>query len=87
MDLKLTVRINGVDATYRIQPSEWRKWEKETGKTITEAASSLGMSDLIFLAYNAAKRNGATSLSEDDWADTLEDISTEKVDDTPKATG
>jgi hypothetical protein len=37
---------------------EWSKWESKTGKTIQQA-ESIGVNDLLFLGYNAMKREAA----------------------------
>ena len=46
---------SGEVATYVAAPPEWCKWENKTGKTIQQA-NEIGISDLLFLAYNAMKR-------------------------------
>lgn len=60
--MKLPISIeytNGEQATYTAQPPEWAKWEKATGSTISKAQESIGIWDLMFLAYNAHKREAA----------------------------
>lgn len=60
--MKLPISIeytNGDQATYTAQPPEWAKWEKATGSTISKAQESIGIWDLMFLAYNAHKREAA----------------------------
>ena len=60
MKLPITIEYNsGEQATYVAQPPEWAKWEKQTGHTISQAKEKLGMWDLMFLAYNAHKREKA----------------------------
>ena len=57
MKLPITIEYqDGVQATYIAAPPEWVKWEKNTGKTISQAQSNIGISDLVFLAYHAMKR-------------------------------
>jgi hypothetical protein len=57
MKLPILIELNsGEKATYVAQPPEWAKWEKATGNTISKAQDSIGIWDLMFLAYNAMKR-------------------------------
>jgi len=57
MKLPITIEYNdGVQATYVAAPPEWVKWEKHTGNTISNAQEKIGISDLVFLAYHAMKR-------------------------------
>jgi hypothetical protein len=57
MKLPILIELNsGEKATYVAQPPEWAKWEKATGNTISKAKDSIGIWDLMFLAYNAMKR-------------------------------
>jgi hypothetical protein len=88
MNLTLTVTINGGAMPLRIQPPEWRKWEIAHSKSITDAAESLGMQDLIFLGYHAAKRLGMVGegIDLDQWADTVEDVTSTGAAESPKAT-
>jgi hypothetical protein len=58
--LPITIEYNdGKVETYVANPPEWAKWERETGHKITQAESMIGMWDLLFLAYNALKRENA----------------------------
>ena len=60
MKLPITIEYNdGVQATYTAAPPEWVKWEKSTGNTISQAQEKIGISDLVFLAYHAMKRESA----------------------------
>jgi len=57
MKLPILIELSsGELATYVAQPPEWAKWEKATGNTISKAQDSIGIWDLMFLAYNAMKR-------------------------------
>ena len=87
--MKLDIKIeynSGDEATYVAQPPEWSKWEKATGKTIVEAEGKIGIWDLMFLAYNAMKRQAAGKpvKSFDVWMDTVSNIEIGDAD--PKAT-
>jgi hypothetical protein len=86
MKSAITITYNSGDqATYIAQPPEYAKWEKETGKSIG-AMSEPGIWDILFLAYNAMKREAAGKpvKSFDIWMDTVADIEVEG--DSPKAT-
>ena len=87
MKLPITITYNsGDEATYTAQPPEWAKWEKATGNTISQANDKIGIWDLMFLAYNAYKRENAGKpvKSYDIWSETVADVTV--GDDTPKAT-
>jgi hypothetical protein len=87
--MKLPIHItytSGKQETYTAQPPEWAKWEKETGNKITQADGNIGIWDLMFLAYNAHKREAAGTPVKpfDVWSLTVEDISAGESD--PKVT-
>jgi len=87
MKLAITIEYNSGDtATYIAQPPEWAKWEKTTGHTITKAQENIGIWDLLFLAYNAYKREqaGKPVKSFEIWMETVSDVRTASED--PKAT-
>ena len=86
MKLPITIEYNsGESATYVAQPPEFAKWEKATGHKLGEAKNTIGIWDLMFLAYNAYKREaaGKPTKSFEIWMDTVADISSEVSD--PKA--
>lgn len=87
MKLPITIEYNsGESATYIAQPPEWAKWEKQTGHTLAKAQEVIGIWDLMFLAYNAHKREAAGKpvKSFEIWMETVADVSTGVSD--PKAT-
>ena len=87
MKLAITIEYQSGDvATYVAAPPEWCKWENKTGKTIQQA-NEIGISDLLFLAYNAMKRESAGKPVKpfEVWCETVADISVGETD-TPKAT-
>lgn len=87
MKLSIIIEYNGGDsATYVAQPPEWAKWEKTTGHTITKAQDSIGIWDLLFLAYHAYKRENAGKPVKafEVWMETVADVRTSSED--PKAT-
>jgi hypothetical protein len=59
--MKLNIEIeyfSGEVATHVAASPEWSKWESKTGKSIQQA-ESIGVNDLLFLGYNAMKREAA----------------------------
>ena len=87
MKLPITVEFNsGESATYVAAPPEWVKWEKQTGHTISQAQEKIGISDLVFLAYHAMKREagGKPVKSLDVWMETVAEV-TVGDSDSPKA--
>lgn len=87
MKLPITIEYNsGEVETYVAQPAEWSKWERSTGKTISQAQEAVGIYDLLFLAHTAMKRNSAGKpvLPFEAWQETVADVSV--VDADPKAT-
>ena len=60
MKLPITIEFtNGDRETYTALPPEWMKWEQKNGTTIQQVSEKLGISDLLFLAYHAMKREAA----------------------------
>lgn len=87
MKLPITITYNSGDqATYIAQPPEWAKWEKTTGTTIAQAQDKIGIWDLMFLAYNAHKRENAGKPTKpfEVWMETVADVQAGEAD--PKAT-
>jgi len=87
MKLPITIEYSsGEQATYIAQPPEWAKWEKQTGNTIGQAQEKMGISDLMFLAYYAHKREagGKPVKPYDAWVETITDVVV--GDASPKAT-
>jgi len=87
MKLPITIEYSsGEQATYVAQPPEWAKWEKQTGNTIAQAQEKMGISDLMFLAYHAHKREAAGKpvKAYDVWMETVTDVIV--GDANPKAT-
>lgn len=80
MKSQITISYNSGDqATYTAQPPEYAKWEKATGKSLSELN---GMWDILFLAYNAMKREAAGKpvKSFEIWMDTVSDVDVENLD-------
>ena len=88
MRTKITIEYtSGETVTYVAAPPEWAKWENKTGYTISQAAEKLGISDLLFLAYNSMKREAAGKPVKpfEVWQETVADIQTGE-NESPKAT-
>ena len=88
MKLPITIEYNdGTQATYTAAPPEWVRWEKSSGNTISQAQDKIGISDLMFLAWNALRREAAGKPVKpyEVWCDTVVDI-TVGNDEAPKAT-
>jgi hypothetical protein len=87
MKLPITIEYSsGEQATYIAQPPEWRKWEQETKNIIGQAQEKMGISDLMFLAYHAHKREAAGKPVKpfEIWCETVTDV--QVGDANPKAT-
>lgn len=83
MKLAITIEYNdGTQETYTAAPPEWVKWEKHTGNTIAQAQDKMGISDLVFLAYYAMKRNAAGKPVKpiDVWTETIADVIVGELD-------
>lgn len=83
MKSQITIKYNsGDEITYVAQPPEYAKWEKATGKKLSDLG---GVWDILFLAYNAMKREAAGKpvKSFEIWMDTVADV--EIAADDPKA--
>jgi hypothetical protein len=87
MKLPITIEyMSGDSGTYTAQPPEWAKWENKTGYTISQAQDKIGISDLLFLAWNAMKREagGKPVKPFEIWCETVSDVRT--GDESPKVT-
>ena len=77
MKLPITIEYTaGNTETYTAQPPEWAKWEIKTGFIISQAQDKIGISDLMFLAYHAMKREAAGKpvKSFEIWSETVAEI-------------
>jgi hypothetical protein len=86
MKLPITIEYTSGNAeTYVAQPPEWVKWESKTGFTIQQVQEKMGISDLLFLAYHAMKRESAGKPVKtfEVWCETVADVVV--GDDDPKA--
>lgn len=88
MKLPITIEYNSGEAvTYVAAPPEWVKWEKSTGHIISQAQEKIGLSDLMFLAYHAMKREAAGKPVKtfEIWCETVSNVLVGDTD--PKVTG
>jgi len=86
MKLPITIEyMSGESATYTAQPPEWAKWEQKTSLTISQAQEKIGISDLLFLAWHAMKREagGKPVKGYEIWCETVSDV--QVGDNDPKA--
>jgi hypothetical protein len=87
MKLPITIEYNDdTQATFTAAVPEWVRWEKHTGNTIAQAQDKMGISDLIFLAYYAMKREagGKPVKPLDVWTETVANVVVGEAN--PKAT-
>jgi len=87
MKSQITIEYNsGEQAIYVAQAPEYAKWEKETGKSIRDWTETAGVWDILFIAYNAMKREAAGKPVKpfDIWMETVADFNVESG--SPKAT-
>ena len=88
MRTQITIEYtSGESATYVAAPPEWAKWESKTGFSIQQASEKIGISDLLFLAYHAMKREAAGKPVKpfETWCETVADVQTGDTE-SPKAT-
>jgi hypothetical protein len=88
MRTQITIEYSsGESATYVAAPPEWAKWESKTGFSIQQASEKIGISDLLFLAYHAMKREAAGKPVKpyEAWCDTVADVQTGETE-SPKVT-
>lgn len=87
MRMPITIEFNsGESATFVAAPPEWMKWENKTGHTIGKAQEVIGISDLLFLAYHAMKREAAGKPVKpfEVWSETVANIEIGEIS-VPKA--
>lgn len=77
--MKLSINIeftDGTKETFIAQPPEFVKWEAKSGFTVQQAGEKMGITDFLFLAYNAMKRNagGKPVKPLEAWTETIVDV-------------
>ena len=77
MKLPITIEYHdGTQETFTAAPPEWVKWENQFGNTIAQAQDKMGITDLVFLAYHAMKRQSAGKPVKpiEVWTETIADV-------------
>lgn len=77
--MKLNIEVeyfSGEAATFVAASPEWQKWETKFGKTIQQA-ETIGVNDLLFLGYQAMKREAAGTPIKpyEVWIETVAEVS------------
>jgi hypothetical protein len=78
--MKITLQItetNGSVKQFRIVPVDFMAWEnhpKPNSHKIGDLANGASLTDMLFMAYSAAKRTGDTTATFEDWALLVEAI-------------
>lgn len=76
--------VDGGAATATAVVADFIAWEKATGKTTSDFAKGVGVTDMALLAHAALKRSGQTELKFDEWVEKVAEIGS--ADDSPKST-
>jgi len=87
MKLEITIEHHsGECVVHTASVPEWQKWEIKFGRSIQEVGNNLGVNDILFLAWNAMKREagGKAVKPYEIWCETVSDFS--MGDDLPKDT-
>lgn len=87
--MKTTITIqyfSGESESFTASTPEFVKWERKTGLKVTQLGDNVGLDDLLFLAYNAKKRElaGQPIKPYEIWCDTVDEIRSE-ANESPKA--
>jgi len=88
MKTAITIQyFSGESESFIASTPEFVKWERKTGLKVTQLGENVGLDDLLFLAYNAKKREQAGQAIKpyEIWCDTVDDIRSEETE-SPKAT-
>lgn len=58
--MQLTLKVDAGDGPFTVTTSLWviTQWERKYRTKASQLANGIGMEDLAFLAYEAAKQNG-----------------------------
>ena len=77
MKLEITIEHNsGESVVHTASVPEWQKWEIKFGRSIQEVGNNLGVNDILFLAWNAMKREAAGKAVKpyEIWCETVSDF-------------
>lgn len=85
MKVPITIKFNnGEEATYVVNPADFRLWELKSGKTIRDI-QQMGINDFLTLAYMSMVRTSGAKQHKtyETWCLTVDDVETGEAD--PKA--
>lgn len=88
MKTQITITyFNGESESFTASTPEFVKWERKTGLKVTQLGENVGLDDLLFLAYNAKRRENPSQPVKpyEAWCDTVDDIRSVETDN-PKVT-
>ena len=79
--------FSGESESFIASTPEFVKWERKTGLKVTQLGDNVGLDDLLFLAYNAKKREQAGQAIKpyEIWCETVDDVRSDATE-SPKAT-
>ena len=72
---------DGEEATYTAYPPDFVRWEKASGKTISQFS---GMWDILFITHSAGKRDQLIKEPFEVWMEKV--VKVDMAEDNPKAT-
>lgn len=85
--MKITLRVtftSGETILVTTTPLSIMRWERRTGRTAVQLAESYGVTDLVLLAYEAARVAGIVVPGDPDvWAADIADIDTGESEPVP----
>jgi len=62
MKTQITITyFNGESESFTASTPEFVKWERKTGLKVTQLGENVGLDDLLFLAYNAKRRENPSA--------------------------
>jgi len=79
--------FSGESESFIASTPEFVKWERKTGLKVTQFGDNVGLDDLLFLGYNAKKREQAGQAIKpfEAWCETIDEVRSESTE-SPKAT-
>ena len=88
MKIGITIQyFSGESESFIASTPEFVKWERKTGLKVTQLGDNVGLDDLLFLGYNAKKREQAGQALKpyEIWCDTIDEVRSDAIEN-PKAT-
>ena len=74
MQLKMQITTTTESKLVAIRPRAIVGWELKHGKKISDLANGIGVSDMSWLAWKQLQDELSTTMSYDDWLESLIDI-------------